>query len=108
MLAPLGDEPPDQEHPLQQLVMAALSYYDGLDEQLEQETGIDIGLQGVSLFVIDASKVRLTLFAPAAPRVDSEAAPRRSQPIVCRLVNLLHACSRCDTPPPGRVPVPGC
>ena len=44
MLAPLGDEPPDQEHPLQQLGMAALSYYDGLDEQLKQETGIDIGL----------------------------------------------------------------
>jgi len=33
MLAPLGDEPPDQEHPLQQLGMSALSYYDGLDEQ---------------------------------------------------------------------------
>jgi glycine oxidase len=44
MLAPLGDEPPDQEHPLQQLGMSALSYYDGLDEQLKQETGIDIGL----------------------------------------------------------------
>jgi glycine oxidase len=44
MLAPFGDEPPDQEHPLQQLGMAALSYYDGLDEQLKQETGIDIGL----------------------------------------------------------------
>ena len=44
MLAPLGDEPPDQEHPLQQLGMAALSYYDGLDEQLKQETDIDIGL----------------------------------------------------------------
>jgi glycine oxidase len=44
MLAPLGDEPPDQEHPLQQLAMAALSYYDGLDEHLKQETGIDIGL----------------------------------------------------------------
>jgi len=44
MLAPLGDEPPDQAHPLQQLGMAALRYYDGLDEQLRQETGIDIGL----------------------------------------------------------------
>ena len=44
MLAPLGDEPPDQAHPLQQLGMAALRYYDGLDEQLKQETGIDIGL----------------------------------------------------------------
>jgi glycine oxidase len=44
MLAPLGDEPPDQAHPLQQLAMAALRYYDGLDEQLKQETGIDIGL----------------------------------------------------------------
>jgi glycine oxidase len=44
MLAPLGDEPPDQAHPLQQLGMAALSYYAGLDEQLKQETGIDIGL----------------------------------------------------------------
>jgi len=44
MLAPLGNEPPDQEHPMQQLGMAALSYYDGLDEQLKQETGIDIGL----------------------------------------------------------------
>jgi glycine oxidase len=44
MLAPLGDQPPDQEHPLQQLGMAALSFYDGLDEQLKQETGIDIGL----------------------------------------------------------------
>jgi glycine oxidase len=44
MLAPLGDEPPDQAHPLQQLAMAALRFYDGLDEQLKQETGIDIGL----------------------------------------------------------------
>ena len=44
MLAPLGDEPPDQAHPLQQLGMAALNYYDGLDEQLKQETGMDIGL----------------------------------------------------------------
>jgi glycine oxidase len=44
MLAPLGNEPPDQDHPLQQLGMAALSFYDGLDEQLKQETGIDIGL----------------------------------------------------------------
>jgi glycine oxidase len=44
MLAPLGEEPPDQEHPLQQLGMAALSFYDGLDEQLKLETGIDIGL----------------------------------------------------------------
>jgi glycine oxidase len=44
MLAPLGDEPPDQAPPLQQLGMAALRYYDGLDEQLKQETGIDIGL----------------------------------------------------------------
>src|SRR5215467_13576080 len=47
MLAPLGDEPPDQEHPLQQLAMAALRYYDGLDEQLKQETDIDIGLMKV-------------------------------------------------------------
>src|SRR5215467_5329700 len=44
MLAPLGDEPPDQAHPLQQLGMAALRYYDGLDEHLKQETGIDIRL----------------------------------------------------------------
>jgi len=44
MLAPLADEPPDEEHPLQQLALAALRYYDGLDEQLQQETGIDIGL----------------------------------------------------------------
>jgi len=44
MLAPLGDEPPDQAHPLQQLAMAALRYYDGLEEQLKQETGMDIGL----------------------------------------------------------------
>jgi glycine oxidase len=47
MLVPLADQPPDQEHPLQQLGMAALSYYDGLDEQLKQETGIDIGLAKV-------------------------------------------------------------
>src|SRR2546421_159715 len=47
MLAPLGDEAPNQEHPLQQLGMAALAYYDGLDEQLKQETGIDIGLVDV-------------------------------------------------------------
>jgi glycine oxidase len=47
MLAPLGDEPPDQAHPLQQLGMAALRYYDGLDEQLKQETGIDTGLAQV-------------------------------------------------------------
>jgi len=64
--------------------------------------------QGVSLFPIDASKVRLTLFALAARRVDSEAAPQRPRPIVCRLVRWLHSCSRCDTPPPGRVPVLGC
>jgi glycine oxidase len=44
MLAPLADEPPDEEHPLQQLALAALRYYDGLDEQLQQETGIAIGL----------------------------------------------------------------
>src|SRR5260370_17414648 len=44
MLAPLGDEPPDQEPPLQQLGMAALSYYDGLHGQLKQQTGIAIGL----------------------------------------------------------------
>src|SRR5215469_6619507 len=44
MLAPLGDEPPDQAHPLQQLALAALRYYDGLDEQLKQETSMDIGL----------------------------------------------------------------
>ena len=47
MLAPLGDEPPDQAHPLQQLALAALRYYDGLDEQLKQETGIDIGLMKI-------------------------------------------------------------
>jgi len=47
MLAPLGDEPPDQAHPLQQLALAALRYYDGLEEQLKQETGIDIGLMKV-------------------------------------------------------------
>jgi len=47
MLAPLGDEAPNQEHPLQQLGMEALGYYDGLDEQLKQETGIDIGLVDV-------------------------------------------------------------
>ncbi len=47
MLAPLGDEVSDQEHPLKRLGMAALSYYDGLDEQLKQETGIDIGLVDV-------------------------------------------------------------
>lgn len=44
MLAPLGGDPPDEAHPLQQLAMASLRYYDGLDEQLKQETGIDIGL----------------------------------------------------------------
>ncbi len=65
-------------------------------------------LQGVSLLTIDASKVRLTLLAPAARREGLEAALRRSRLIVCRLVSLLHSCSRCDTSPPGRVPVPGC
>jgi glycine oxidase len=44
MLAPLGGEHPGEAHPLQQLAIAALRYYDGLDEQLKQETGIDIGL----------------------------------------------------------------
>jgi glycine oxidase len=44
MLALAGDDPPDREHPLQQLSAAALRYYDGLDEQLWQETGVDIGL----------------------------------------------------------------
>ena len=68
----------------------------------------DAHFQGVSLFPIDASKVRLTLFALAARREGLEAAPRRSRPIVCRLVSLLHSCSRCDTPPPGRVAVLGC
>ena len=47
MLAPLGEEPPDQAHPLQQLAVAALRYYDGLDEQLKQETGMEIGLVNV-------------------------------------------------------------
>jgi glycine oxidase len=44
MLAPIGKEPPDSEHPLAQLGMAALRYYNGLDDQLKQETGVDIGL----------------------------------------------------------------
>jgi glycine oxidase len=44
MLAPISDEPPDHEHPVQQLGLAALRYYDGLDAQLKQETGVDIGL----------------------------------------------------------------
>jgi glycine oxidase len=47
MLAPLDDEVPDQEHPLQRLGMVALSYYDSLDEYLKQETDIDIGLAHV-------------------------------------------------------------
>lgn len=47
MLAIGGDDPPDHEHPMQQLLMAALRYYDGLDEQLRQETGVDIGLLDV-------------------------------------------------------------
>src|SRR5260370_1927952 len=63
---------------------------------------------GSEPFSIDASKVRLTLFALAARREGLEAAPRRSRPIVCRLVRLLPSCSHCDTPPPGRVAVPDC
>src|SRR6266700_2247583 len=47
MLAPLGNEEPD--HPLQQLGIAAVHYYDGLDKQLKQETGIDIGLIDVPM-----------------------------------------------------------
>jgi glycine oxidase len=47
MLAPLGGEHPGEAHPLQQLAIAALRYYDGLDEQLKQEAGIDIGLMKV-------------------------------------------------------------
>jgi glycine oxidase len=47
MLALAGNDPPDREHPLQQLSVAALRYYDDLDEQLRQETGVDIGLADV-------------------------------------------------------------
>src|SRR6266567_5537257 len=47
-------------------------------------------LQGVSLLAIDATKVRLTPFAPAARRVGNGAAPRRSRPVVCRQVRSLH------------------
>ncbi len=39
----------------------------------------------VSLFIIDASKVRLTPLAPAARRVGNGAAPQRSPPTVGRL-----------------------
>jgi glycine/D-amino acid oxidase-like deaminating enzyme len=71
MLAPLGDEHPDQAHPLQQLAMAALRYYDGLDEQLKQETGMDIGLMKVPTLVlatkdIRSRKRRLGLTSPSA------------------------------------------
>ncbi len=41
--------------------------------------------QGVSLLAIDASKVILTPFAPAARRVGNGAAPQRSPPTVGRL-----------------------
>jgi hypothetical protein len=75
---------------------------------MENPCTLQAKYQGVSLFAVDASKVRLILFARAVRRVGSEAAPRRSRPIVCRLVRWLHSCSRCDTPLPGRVPVLGC
>ena len=81
---------------------------DGDQESIAFQLEGQEDLQGVSLFQEDASKVRLTPFEPAACRECLEAALRRSRLIVCRLVRLLHSCSRCDTPPPGRVPVPGC
>ena len=52
MLAPIGEEPPDLEHPLPRLGLAALHYYDSLDEQMKQETGVEIGL-------VDAPTLRL-------------------------------------------------
>jgi hypothetical protein len=39
---------------LSRLGLAALRYYDGLDEQLRRETGMDIGL-------VDAATMRLAL-----------------------------------------------
>lgn len=44
MLAPLEDEPSDQPQSIQQFFLTALRFYDGLDQQLKQETGIDIEL----------------------------------------------------------------
>ena len=52
MLAPLDEEGADPRHPLQQLYLRALSYYDHLDQQLKQETGIEIEL-------VDAPMLRL-------------------------------------------------
>jgi glycine oxidase len=44
MLAPLEDEPSDQPQSVQQIFLTALRFYDDLDQQLKQETGIDIEL----------------------------------------------------------------
>jgi glycine oxidase len=62
MLAPIGEEPPDLEHPLARLGLAALRYYDGLEKQLRQETGIDIGL-------VDAPTLRLALDEQGSARL---------------------------------------
>jgi glycine oxidase len=52
MLAPLDEEGADPRHPLQQFYLRALAYYTNLDQQLKQETGIDIEL-------VDAPTLRL-------------------------------------------------
>ena len=53
---------------------------------------------------IDASSMRLTLFAPAARRVGNQAASRRSSPTVCHLEDGLRLCSLFDTGLAGPVP----
>ncbi len=76
MLAIGGDDPPDHGHPLQQLLMAALRYYDGLDEQLWQEIGVDIGL-------VDVPTLRPAFDEPGRTRL--QAMLTRLQPYLPRL-----------------------
>jgi glycine oxidase len=52
MLAPLPGEVEEQQQPSQRLFFAALQYFDHLDQELRQETGIDIEL-------VDAPTLRL-------------------------------------------------
>ncbi len=62
MLAPLGDEGADPRHPAQQFYLTALQRYTNLDQQLKQETGIDIEL-------VDAPTLRVAFDERQAARL---------------------------------------
>src|SRR5260370_31057721 len=88
------------------LLFACCSHYMALEGTLQ---GRIAWLQGVCLFQHCISRVRLSLYWPAAPRGDRyEAASPLPPPTVYHLARgLRHRCL-CDTPPLSRVPAPGC